>query len=537
ENPTPSATTPETQEDTFTNEGCFQLDDRRVAFIPTAPIHLGFRYRLRYTSDYRIVSRTELKGFNTIYLGEHATRTFPLTNQFPDRRDTFRPARTYTLAIFENPKPENPKTGQQYQLRYTRQTPEGPTTEQTTPPTTDRFSTVTVESGLPVANPTLWQRPSDSQTWQPCPDDWALYDGFIKETGTVDVELNLRTAPERITRGEPKFFDDIWFGGAEPGMTLTLRDGTMLQPIFYAQPTEGSTLTFRDVCAHNVSRMDFIAALRQMFNLCFITDSRARVVRIEPADTFYTNRVVDWTDRLDLGRPVTVQELGNDLARTMTWRYAGGDGAVARFDRTNATTFGSWSAQVDNASLTGTSTWQNPIFTPSINATGLYLGAPSASLVQVGTDPFVDYAPGESYLTEDLNFAPKIVRYHGMTPLPAGELWGWPLAEAAYPKLSFHDPAAGQTLCFEDRDGCTGLNRFWQRDVRTWNEGRRITARVALTPADIESLTFPTGHGADFRALYRLLIDGEECLCRLEEVRDYTPDAPSTTCVFIKTPL
>jgi hypothetical protein len=382
-----------------------------------------------------------------------------------------------------------------------------------------------------VSDPVLYRRASPTASWQPYTGDWALYDGFVGETGTVDVELTVRTAPEMVTPGSPKFFDSIYFGGAEPGMKLTVGEKTWLRPVFYAQPTEGSSVEFADVGAHEGSRMDFIASLRQMFGLCFHTDNREKVVRIEPSGTFFSDiRITDWTDRIDLGRPITIEELGGDLSRRMAWCYRGGDGAVARFNRNNGGQLGYWSTTVESAAAADeTSVWENPMFTPSLAAAGLYLGAPSALLVQVG-----DSSADTLERTENLNFVPRIVRYEGMKPLPAGERWGWPLAGESYPKLAFHAPESGYTLCFEDRDGQTGLRSYWERDARLWNEGRRVTLWLALDAAEVESLSFPTGRGADFRSLYRLSLDGEECLYRLEEVCDYTPGAPSVKCIFIK---
>ncbi len=512
-------------DDVFSRGGCFQTDDDRVAFIPTSAVSAGFQFHLRYTTDYRMKSRTELTGFDTVYLGEPSARTFTLENPWPDRRETFRPARTYSLAIF------GWVAGRQYQMRYSQQTAGGSTMTISSEVTAARFSAVTVTATLPVSAPVLYERTSATSAWRVYTGDWALYDGFVGETGTLDVELTVRTAPEKIAPGRPKFFDDIYFGGAEPGQRITLGDKTWLRPVFYAQPTEGSTVDFADVCAHDASRMDFIGALRQMFNLCFQTDIREKCVRIEPADNFFSSeRVIDWTDRLDLSRPVAVEELGGDLSREMVWCYRGGDGAVARFDREGGGGFGRWSASVENAAAADqTSVWESPMFTPSLNATGVYIGAPSARLVQAG-----DGAVETPDRTETLNFAPKIVRYEGMKTLPAGENWGWPLTGNAYPQLAFHSPEGGYTLCFEDRDGCTGLHSYRDRDTRLWNLGRRVTVWLALDGADIETLSFPTGTGADFRALYRLSIDGEECLYRLEEVCDYTPGAPSTKCILIK---
>ncbi len=507
-------------DDVFTRGGCFQIDDDRVAFIPPREVSVGFQFHLRYTTDYRMSSRAELAGFDTVYLGEAAARTFTLANPWPDRRESFRPARSYNVAVFDH------ASGRQYQLRYSQGG-----AAVSSQALNARFSGVEVAGTQPVSNPVLWYRASSAAAWQPYGGDWALYDGFVGETGRLDVELTVRTAPERVTPGAPKFFDAIYFGGAEPGMTLTVGQQTWIRPVFYAQPTEGSVVSFADVCAHDASRMDFIAALRQMFDLCFHTDNREKVVRIEPAARFYSaSRIVDWTERLDLGRPVVVEELGGDLSREMVWCYRGGDGAVARFNRNNGGQFGRWSATVESAAAADqTSVWENPMFTPSLSAADTCPGAPSALLVQAG-----DTSVETPDRTENLNFAPKIVRYEGMAPLPAGERWGWPLAGESYPRLAFHAPESGYTLCFEDRDGCTGLHSMWEGATRLWNHGRRITAWLALDAADIESLSFPTGEGPDFRALYRIALDGEECLCRLEEVCDYTPGAPSTKCILIK---
>jgi hypothetical protein len=510
-------------EDVFSMGGCFQMDDNRVAFIPTEAVAAGFRFHLRYTTDYRIKNRTSLAGFDTVYLGEQAARTFTLANPWPDRRSTFRPARLYKLAVFDH------TAGWQYQLRYTEQLATGGNTTTLSPVATQRFSTVAIPASLPVSNPELWFRTPSTTAWQPYTGDWALYDGFVGETGTLDVELTIRTAPEEITPSTPKFFDSIYFGGADPGMKLTLHEKTWLRPVFYAQPTEGSSVTFADVCAHDASRMDFLAALRQMFGLCFLTDNREKVVRIEPAATFHlSDTPIDRTDLIDLGRPITVEDPGGDMAREMVWSYRSGDSAVARFNRNNGTQLGRWSATVEStAASPESSVWENPMFTPSLTAAGLYRGAPSALLVQAGDNEAADSA-------ENLNFDPKIVRYEGMRALPAGETWGWPLVSGTYPKLAFHAPESNYTLCFENRDGCTGLHSMWDGRVRLWNHSRRVTLWLALSAADVSSLAFPADGDAGFRALYRLKIDGETALYRLEEVCDYSPNAPSTKCVFVK---
>ncbi len=512
-------------DDVFTNGGCFRMDDDRVAFIPASAVSVGFQYHIKYTTDYYMKSRTELTGFNRIYLGEDSTRTFKLVNSYPDRRTSFRPARKYALIVFDH------LAGRQYQLRYSAETSTGGITTESLAAVSTRFSTVTVATTLPVSNPVLYYRTSSTGSWNLYAGDWALYDGFVTETGTTDVELTVRTPPESVTPSKPKFFDQIYFGGANTGMAITISDKVWVRPVFYAQPTEGSTVTFADVAAHSATQMDFINAMRQMFNLCFHTDNRARRVRIEPRDDFYSDsRIVDWTRRIDLDKPVTVEELGGDLAQTMVWCYRSGDGAVTRYNQSAGDKMGYWSARVENtAAADSISVWENPMFTCTLNAANVYVGAPSASLIQTG-----DTSAETLDRTEDLNFEPKIVRYEGMKPLSVNELWGWPSDASAYPKLAFHAPDKGYTLCFEDRDGCAGLHSRYDRDIRLWNNSRRVTLWLDLDPVDVESLSFPTGTGPDFNSIFRLDLDGEQGYYTLEEVCNYNPSAASTKCIFIK---
>jgi hypothetical protein len=510
--------------DVFTNGGCFQKDDERVVFVPTSEVSVGFQYHLRYTTDYYMANRQELTGFNRVYIGEQSDRVFALANPYPDRRNSFRHTRTYTLAVFDH------TAGRQYQLRYTKQTQSTSSTVSLAA-TSSRFSPVAIAPATAVSNPQLYSRSSSTASWTVYTGDWALYDGFVGETGTLDVELTLRSAPETISPSQPKFFDDVWFGGATTGQQITVSDECWVRPVFYAQPTEGSEVEFADVAAHDASQMDFVNALRQMFNLCFQTDNRAHTVRIEPRDDFYSGaEPLDWTSRVDLSRPVVVEELGADLAREKVWSYRSGDGAVTRHNRVAGGQLGRWSVEIENcAARSATSEWQNPMFSPSLNAAGSYRGAMSASLVQAG-----DTSVETIERTEDLNFVPKIVRYSGLAELPAGEVWGWPASGSSYPHLAFHDPEAGFTLCFEDRDGVQGLHSRYDHDVRLWNNSKRVTMWLNLSPTDVEQLSSPTGDGADFRRLYRLDLEGEVGLYHLEEVCDYSPSAASTKCIFIK---
>lgn len=236
--------------------------------------------------------------------------------------------------------------------------------------------------------------------------------------------------------------------------------------------------------------------------------------------------------KTDLQKPIHIEELGADLSQEFVLRYQSGDGSVARWDSANKEILGLWSAQILNQfAAEGAETYYNPLFTASLNQTGSYPDAPSASLVQAGDRDKL----GDATDTESLNFPAKIVRFNGIQTLPSGESWGWPLYTAQFPLIAFHHTGTNPfTLCFEDRDGLQGLHCYYDQNIELYNNGRRITLYLDLTPEEIEPFMLPNDLCQDFRALFKLKINGEEIYCRLEEIVDYQPQRTgSTKCIFI----
>lgn len=78
-----------------------------------------------------------------------------------------------------------------------------------------RSAQVTTPASGTVADPVLLVR-SGSQ-WVAYRGDWALYNGYVGETGQTMVEVRLRTAAESVSPASPKYFNLIYFAGAEPG--------------------------------------------------------------------------------------------------------------------------------------------------------------------------------------------------------------------------------------------------------------------------------------------------------------------------------
>lgn len=557
-------------ENVFSKNDCFTKIGNRIAFVPTHGAVVGFEFKIHYTADYYMLDRDELKTFNKLYLWSGQEHDYKIVNSNTDRRNDFRTGKTFMVIIFGH------RDGDSYQFRYDELAneqvdPDNPQPGEVTPRILTTFSTrtatITATGSKPVANPSIWIKEQGSSTYVAYESDWALYDGYVQERGETEVEITVRSSPERILPSQPKFFDQIYFGGAEPGMKFTLGRNTTLRPLFAGYPCEGSTVRFEDVAAHEASCLDLINAVRHMFNLAFFTDSLEKRVRIEPKTEFYkTDTIIDWSGKMDLSKPIRISEAGSGLPQTYTMRYQTGDGAVSRWNRQNGQRFGSHSWKIANIlAKEGEKVNENPLFTASINVTGAFPDAPAASLVQAGdreTDTMQD--------VEELNFPAKVVRYMGMSQLPPSQKWGWPWYQGSYPSLVFHSAGTsagngvstrsdgtdasmatgvtagksagngqdgsggGFTMCFEDRDSAEGLHRFYDKTFDTYGNGKKVEVYISLSPHEIEPLVYPNSLGHDFSALYRLVINGENALYRLEQVCDYDPEEPSTKCIFIK---
>lgn len=502
------------------NGGCFAVQDGTIVFTPPTEVSVGFEYYLKYTTDHRILSRTQLRGFDSVYLGPGSEMRFALANRYEDRRARIAANFTYRVVVFDH------AAGAQYRLTFTRDgVPGSPWTEFAA-----RSAQVTTPAAGNFANPVLSVRGQSG--WTAYTGDWALYDGYVAETGQTTVELRVRTAAELLSPASPKRFDTIYFFGAEGGMTLTLHKECSLQPRFVSSPGFGSIIRFADVAQHRIRQSDLLEALAHLFNLRFHTDEATRTVRIEPADDFFgAGPQADWRSKSDFSQPVVREPLVTGIHERRTWRYRDGEGAVARYEAQTGTTLGAWSRLTHApAALQGEQVLRNPLFHPSLNSAGHYLNAPSALLLQIGDR---DAAEGD-----EGGFTPRIVRYAGLHPLPENERWGYPSAGAAYPLAAFHfagdDAAAAFTLGFEDRDGAQGLNRYYLRQVAGEESLERITLTLRLAPHEFEALFTPDSGAPDLRSTFRI-DTGQGCVrATLHAVGDYDPVSRKARCTFIR---
>jgi hypothetical protein len=90
----------------------------------------------------------------------------------------------------------------------------------------------------------------------------------------------------------------------------------------------------------------------------------------------------------------------------------------------------------------------------------------------------------------------------------------------------------GETLCFEDRDGCEGLHRFYDNQMSECAERQLVTMNISLSPIEYIAFFSPDNDGATIRSRFRLQIGGNSSLFRLDEIVAYDAECGVARCRF-----
>ena len=487
-----------------------------LCFTPQCSVKAGFLLHLEYTTEYEVVSRDTFRGFNLIEGVNGVKVEFPLANTYTDYKQTPKPNMQYRAMVFDH------LEGRNYQLVTL--------TPRNTLETVAMWSSRSMLVDMPAEQPKeliLYYRDSDSGAWDLYEEDWALYAGYLNETGFVDVVLDLRLPAQDIASGESYVIDKFWFGGAAAGMQLTIGTNTSLRPYFTTVPGYDTLLEFKDIAPRNVTQAELLTAIGEMFNLVFYTDKERKEVYIEPLENFYEEtEIVDWTTRIDYTEGVCVEDAGIDTPQIHSFASLDADRATHQFNLDNDTELGSWShCNPLYGTKSSVSKRGDSLFTPTINSCDILGYAPSASLMKVG-----DVGAEEGL---DIAFTPHIVCYKGMRALPNGECWLAGEKLSQYPYAAFFDDEE-INLCFEERNGIEGLNRYYRPHLQRLCEAQIVTLDLCLSTAEIASLLTANGPLPSLRKLFRLNLRGESSLYRLVGVEGWREHNTTVRCRFLR---
>lgn len=491
----------------FNNNGVLSFENEDPIFTPTREINVAFDIRLKYITDYTIASSKYLQGFDTITVGYGCEIPLKLKNPFPDRRNNVTPYKSYMLMIFDD------MEGYEFTLG-------APAVATITQRDTIIVMPADVSSSLQ-----LYYRAKGTLTYYTYEGDWALYDGHVTRNGRCHVDIELRTPFNRYTPTSPKAINDIFISGAAEGQTLTLCSGCSVRPVFSGAAGYGEVVTYADVANHDISVMDLFNAMKQMFNLRFYTHEPSKSLYIEPYDAMDDGKIVDWRERQCNGEQQLISRVVDCFEDTRIG-YLPADGVTKRLTGDD-TTFGLWKHHIDSyAAKQGIKSIYNPLFMPTISLTGFSGSAPSAKILTVGN---------RDIITSNHSVEPRVVMYHGIVALPTDQRWESPTEDKGYPLATFHDPESGMSLCFENRDNCTGLNNYYINYLQEMAQRELFVCDIHLNAKEFISLFDLDDGDVTILSRFRLDLNGNSSLFKLHEIDSYDPSTGIARCSFHRT--
>ena len=204
--------------------------------------------------------------------------------------------------------------------------------------------------------------------------------------------------------------------------------------------------------------------------------------------------------------------------------YRDAEGATARISSKEGGDLGVWTHSIDSYAVKyAVDNRVNEVFLPTASFRALVGEAPSAEILTVGDR---DAIVADDYVK------PRIALYYGVVELDSDQRWPSTSGNNSYPLVSFHCPKMGDTLCFEDRDGCQGLHRYYDTELKELSTKQRVTCRLRVMPHEYVDLFDPESEGASILSLFRLNIEGESSLFRLCAIDEYDMATNRATCVF-----
>lgn len=505
--------------DAYSAGGCLRIEEGELCFRPLTEVSVGFEYELRYTTDYRIRSRTRLTGFDSVWLGEDADVRFELANRFEDRREALRPSFQYRIVVFDHTE------GNRWTLRCTTDGAETTLTDFTT-----RSTLFTTPQGTTLVNARLYRNVSG--VYVPYTEDWALYDGYIGETGRTEVQITVRTSPESVTPTAPKYFRQISFYGAEEGMNFTISRRVPAAPLLLVgtRIRRGARLRRRGAARDPAggTAAGAGASLRPA-----VPHRRTAQTGLHRAGV----RILRRDDRLGVERPHPGRH-ADRRRRPCARRPRPADVGVPRRGRRRGTVrrrqrhalrtleprHGLQSGQAGRGGVAQRAVRPDALRSGQIRER------------TVGADPLRGRPRRRDNRRRNRRHAahraldgaarPARRRTVGLSArrrtLSAG---GLPLHGDA--------ETEGFTLCFEDRDAQEGLHRFYDARIAAEEDRQQVTLRLRIAPDEYAALFRFAGEAhPTIRSRFRFRFAGGSSLFTLRAVEAYDPREGVAHCTF-----
>jgi hypothetical protein len=265
----------------------------------------------------------------------------------------------------------------------------------------------------------------------------------------------------------------------------------------------------------DIKCLDFLKGVIHTHNLIPFTDILNKTVYLEEKDSFYSDEVIDWSEKIDRHEKVNQRFISNDYCKLIRFRYKddANDSEVKKWQDDNADFLDSYLHTLDSVyAQDGEQAEENPIFAATILKTNWSIGFRIDEIpVITGTD--------EAFL-------PRILRYDydddnsGPTDLQGGNTWDFEGdTRTTFPKMT--------ALDYED------LYDYYFNDIELIDGGKIITVYLVLESHEYQKFITVVSDSVKegFRPVYKINVNDTDTYCRINRI---VTNGKKTKVEFIK---
>lgn len=355
------------------------------------------------------------------------------------------------------------------------------------------------------------------------------------ESGSITFDVNLLTTGYDVPSGgtglQVGFSSSLALGSNE---LLVSVEEAEIEPVFNFVKKYNDPISLNDV-GGDAQATDMLKAIMHLFNLRIYANSDTKIVHIIPYSEFYTDTVVDWSDRIDRDKGIDISTVGDNIGKSFRLCYAEDNAVIADYNKRHKEPYLSWSTPLLSRRNTDDYELTNDVLNAPMSVvantifpTTTYEG----QLLQLAGDD------NQGTLDElEVAELPRTVVLRQPATGASGNIFNVGcvglLEGYEQPNFTIVDSSYQWCISFADKEGVEGLHKHYDKQVEVWNYGKRITCYCRLYPQEIESLRKAGTSPVDFRSRFKLKINGEDIYCRLESIENYEPQNATHKCTFI----
>lgn len=254
----------------------------------------------------------------------------------------------------------------------------------------------------------------------------------------------------------------------------------------------GKTISLEEYLP-DITKLDFLSAIRDIFNLRFWFDKQKRTIYIEPWDSFLSATVVDLTPYIDYDS-IDTEIISKSYSKTITlcWKNDESDQAYIEYLKTNIFGPGRKEISMNSIYTKPVTDYREQPWSSLITGFNQTLGDASTPVPRIwNTLPITPYI----IYDRKVGFNTRIIEWKGLT---SGFSWNYDgTTKTQYPKIQGIDLVSTYT-------------DYWQKLFHYIDQGKLYTLKIKVNPVLLNQFftVIVTAASEGFRPTYQAIIAG-----------------------------